>query len=403
MSTTSTSASSTSAANKNKSRVLKPIYLANTTVMDDQALFRSMIHQLGEHEQVVADDNSQRLQWLSEWIGFYTKQGYSVVLVVDEFESLLLGGTDRLLYSVFDMMTDEKRVFHFFIVGGCNDPGVFSRLNKRVLSRLELNAFHLHTPSLVQIVDIVRAHWKYAVEDHESPLSATEGEWYTNLDMLLHFYEQSKLWQEAIENGADIRWFLRQAIGQYREFFQGRIAEVAIPVARVMELAPWIENGRWLPESLDEFDCVNLVALHKLQQRKGTCDAKAWRDVWREINAGLLSSRGQDEELTYRGSFEKLLRLGFVKHMPTEKAWEHGLVFFAAQDQVEAWIRDLRTSNKHSNSGTMSNYNSCSATAFASGSNAGSTAQSTFLPKNPLRVGFSTAFESWAKRLESGS
>ena len=52
-----------------KTRVLKTVHLP-AFATDDATLFRMLVDQLGEHNQTKADDNSERLRWLEEWLSW---------------------------------------------------------------------------------------------------------------------------------------------------------------------------------------------------------------------------------------------------------------------------------------------------------------------------------------------
>ncbi|CAD7971290.1 unnamed protein product [Amoebophrya sp. A120] len=464
--TTTTSAAATN--------IIKPVYLPKT-LSDDQQLFKTIIHQLGEHEQITADDNSHRMQWLCEWLQFYTKRGYSVVFVVEQFENLLLGGTDRLLYSVFDLMTQNKE-FHFFIVGGCCDPAVFSRMNKRALSRLELKTLvvsdacsplvlpdkdpnsktaaagatpspkgspagsskaeeklaapavggalqqeqlaHQHPQALdmQRIIAILRAHLQVppdltphlirqtGVSDMIAKNMAVE--WMANCGILLKCYGQSKCWQRAICDAAPLRWFLMHLTKDY--WYTGEAARDELVFS---------DHGgkRWMlgdpstsfAASLTEFDCVVLVALHKLWKRKQQTANAEIRKTWTEIKDEIENFKNRNTNLAevgnvhtgrsvflghksssvnfqrmdikdefynvldYRTSFEKLLDLGLVKNaklpgiagmvsggLNADRSgmtllYEHHPVFFPGFALVNAWVDDLRNRNKITGGGGL--------------------------------------------------
>ena len=83
-----------------------------------------------------------------------------ILLVVERFEALLGGANSgTLLYSLFDLMTKTKD-YHLMIVGAASNPDIFSSLNKRVVSRLELRTFHIQMPTLQDLNAIIKANFR---------------------------------------------------------------------------------------------------------------------------------------------------------------------------------------------------------------------------------------------------
>lgn len=332
--------------------------------MDDAMIFKAILTQLGEREQISADDNSHRLEWLEEWLLHY-KSNFCVVLVVWDF-AFLLGGTDRFLYGLFELMTRSNRV-NLIIVGTSCDS--FPKMNKRAASRLELNYVNVNLDSLEGNVKTLCNDFlcvkDYSHSSVNLQTSAARGTHVVRSQCaalaeaasvsrdVIKALAFSDGWRSAAERGETLHWFVN-AVFHSIPFIEGTnlcsrnqnltINPRRVGVQRVVELMSGIDFAVFIVICRISIFHASGSVSSAIQQGR----VPNYLHINREVNQVFFLLRGSEppEESEIWRSIEKLKDLDVVEAMPQSDLhlWS-ALLLKETGVALVFWLEDIQRKN----------------------------------------------------------